>query len=115
MCIRDRRNMAAIASAPSAIRATMMIRTRLPPERCTTSGLSPVMVLLGYVMRVTRRTGRGGVYVEAVRRSREGPAEETSEGSVRRERSGLGVVDREDLGEAAAPVSYTHLRAHETP
>src|SRR4249919_4243464 len=37
------RNMYAIASAPSAIRKTMMTRTRLPPERCTTAGLIPVM------------------------------------------------------------------------
>src|SRR3954462_4988697 len=40
------RNMYAIASAPSAIRKTMMTRTRLPPESCTTSGLIPVMDFL---------------------------------------------------------------------
>src|SRR5689334_14125048 len=47
--------MYAIASAPSAIRKTMMTRTRLPPERCTTSGLIPVMDFLLGIRSIERR------------------------------------------------------------
>src|SRR3954454_9299178 len=58
------RNIAAIASAPSAIRATTMTRTRLPPDRSTTAGLIPVMRFLLSVelevMQISR--GRAGVY-----------------------------------------------------
>src|SRR5690242_7761640 len=49
------RNMYAIASAPSAIRATMMTRTRLPPESCTTSGVIPVMEFLLGIRSIERR------------------------------------------------------------
>src|SRR6476620_4674095 len=50
------RNMNAIPSAPSAIRRTMMARRRLPPERCTTAGLIPVMgLLLGMLSSQGRR------------------------------------------------------------
>src|SRR5829696_6524954 len=51
-------NITAIASAPSAIRATTMTRTRLPPESSTTAGVIPVIcVLLGI-----SRLELGGVY-----------------------------------------------------
>src|SRR6187397_3166822 len=51
-------NITAIASAPSAITATTMTRTRLPPESSTTAGVIPVIcVLLGI-----SRLEPGGVY-----------------------------------------------------
>ena len=62
-CLRRRqgprwRNIAAIASAPSAIRATTMTRTRLPPERSTTAGMIPVMrFLLGVMSRLMNARG----------------------------------------------------------
>src|SRR5215204_5370119 len=64
-------NIAAIPSAPSAIRATTTTRTRFPPSSsgCTTAGKIPVMrVLLGLELiheragvyaAVTQITGRG--------------------------------------------------------
>src|SRR5687767_10655083 len=54
-------NITAIASAPSAITATMRTRTRLPPESSTTAGVIPVMcVLLG-----VSRLEPAGVYARA--------------------------------------------------
>src|SRR6476659_6895536 len=113
------RNMYAIASAPSAIRKTMMTRTRLPPERCTTSGLIPVMdFLLGirslngadcamrpldHVIRAAPESHR----VHAARTAPNGVRRITSGGrgrvSAGRERGLGGVVDDEHLRETRDP------------
>src|SRR4051794_3765067 len=111
------RNMYAIASAPSAIRKTMMTSTRLPPERCTTAGLIPVMdFLLGIL---TSANGadcamRPGDHVRQQWldphrvRAREpasgGPSRARRVAdSARRESRFGGVVNDEHLGEAGDP------------
>src|SRR3954468_14552744 len=111
------RNMYAIASAPSAITKTMMISTRLPPERCTTAGLIPVMdLLLGILMSANGAdcAMRPGDHVRRqwprphrVRRPvgvRGGPpAYAAGRGSARGEGGFGGVVDDEHLGQSGDP------------
>src|SRR3954453_14468996 len=103
------RNMYAIASAPSAIRKTMMTRTRLPPERCTTSGLIPVM---DFLLGIRSRNGAdcamrpGDHVIESGPEShRVRPADDVVRrlacwSSAGRERGLGGVVDDEHLRQA---------------
>src|ERR1700712_449843 len=108
------RNMYAIASAPSAIRATMMTSTRLPPERVTTAGMIPVMgFLLGMTFADVRRgwchappgscqTGRART--TSGRRAHV-PSPVVRRGARSAGGEGLfgGVVDDEDLRQAGDP------------
>src|SRR5215218_681015 len=105
------RNMYAIPSAPSAIRRTMT-STRLPPERCTTAGLIPVMGLLLGSLFLRERRGlchapRGSCQTSVAwptsGERRGGPPGGCSGGPVEPESAGGergfgGVVDDEHLG-----------------
>src|SRR4051812_43696880 len=93
------RNIAAMPSAPSAITATTMTSTRLEPPSCTVSGMSPVMILLGVVRRT--QTAPDSTQVVALARPR-GETGQTADCSGV-EGLGLGVVDREHLGQAGDP------------
>src|SRR4051794_15288437 len=99
------RNIAAMASAPSAITATTTTSTRLEPSSCTTSGMSPVMFLLG-VVRLTQ-TGPESTHVCPPSRPWGEPdhalSGDVSGSGSDAERARLGVVDREDLRQAGDP------------
>src|SRR6188472_2032683 len=96
-------NITAIASAPSAITATTMTRTRLPPESSTTAGVIPVICVLLGISRLEPGGvyAGGGVPLHPVWPSPRGrPGRGSATGSARGER-GLGrLVDHEHLRQA---------------
>src|SRR5918995_682205 len=92
-------NITAIASAPSAITATTMTRTRLPPESSTTAGVIPVICVLLGISRLEPGGvyAGGGVPLHPVWPS---PRRCPGDSSARGERGFGGLVDDEDLREA---------------